>query len=110
MLCDCISSALVLESTESVALRSLSGLLIGTVEVEDSDERRGAWRVGDFGRGVMSAEGMVSGNAAVMAGESGAISCFSFIDSIILSRRNGVMCFSLPRLVARLGSLIWRCA
>lgn len=109
MLCDWMSSALVSEFTVSVTLRSLSGLLIGMVEEEDSDERRAAWTVRDSGRGVISVEGMISGKASIIAGESGAMSCFSFMDSIILSSLNGVMCFSLPRLVAKVGSIVCDC-
>ena len=77
MLCDVRSSALVSEPTVCVVLRSLSGLLRGAVEVDESEERNGTWTLGDLGRGVISVDGISSGTASTMVGESGAMACFS---------------------------------
>jgi len=71
MLWEVRSSALVSEQTVCVVLRSLSGLLNGAVEDEESEERNGAFMVGDVGRGVMSADGITIGMASAMVGERG---------------------------------------
>lgn len=70
---------------------------------DESDERKGACIVGEFGRGVMSLEGNKGGIASEIVGESGPICCLSWIDTTIFSRPSDVMCFSLPRLAVIMG-------
>ena len=106
MLCEVMISALVSDPTVWVVLRSLSGLLKGAVDDDESDDRNEIWAAGEFGRGVMSLEGRmalggeIEGTASLMADDKGSICCFSWIDPTILSSRSGVMCVSFPRLVA----------
>ena len=70
---------------------------MGAVDDEESEERKGAFIVGDAGRGVMSVEGSTAGMASEILGERGPISCLSLIEHTIFSRPNDVRCFSLPR-------------
>ena len=83
-----------------VALFSLSGLLMGAVDEEESEDRNGAFIVGDTGRGVISVEGRIDGIASDILGERGPISCLSLIEDTIFSKPSEVICFSLPREVA----------
>lgn len=92
-----MDSALVSEPTTCVTLFSLSGLLTGAVDEEESEERNGAFIVGDVGLGVMSREGSTAGMASEMLGERGPISGLSLIEYTIFSKPKDVMCFSLPR-------------
>jgi len=92
-----VSSALVSEPMVWIVLLSVSGLLIGAVEDEESEERNGASMVGEVGRGVMSVESNTAGMASEMLGDKGPISCLSLIEQTIFSKPNEVMCFSFPR-------------
>lgn len=73
-------SALVSDPHVCAPLMSLSGLLMGAVDDEESDERKDMFMVGDVGRGVMSVDGMTEGTAPTMVDDSGSISCFSCIE------------------------------
>lgn len=100
MLCELGPSALVSEPTVCCALLSLSGLLRGAVDEEESEERKGALMVGDTARGVISVGGLGNGGiASAILGERGAISCLSWIEWTIFSRPKEVMCFSFPLLL-----------
>ena len=96
-------SALVSDPTVCVALLSLSGLLIGAVEDEESDDRKGACIVGEAGLEVVSVDASNAGIAPARVGESGSSDCRSCIDVTIFSRPQGVMCLSLPRLTEKSG-------
>lgn len=80
-----------------MTLLSLSGLLVGAVDDEESDDRYGAFSVGEVGRGIVSVEGIIEGMAFVIVGERGAIACLSLTEQIIFSKPSDVMCFSRPR-------------
>lgn len=75
-----MDSALVSEPTTCAPLFSLSGLLTGAVDEEESEERNGAFIVGDVGLGVMSREGSTAGIASEMLGERGPMSGLSLIE------------------------------
>ena len=97
------SSALVSEPTDGLELRSLSDALRGAVDVEESEERLGAWMmVGELQLAFMSVEasawGRVFGTTSLIVGERGSISCFSCIELIIFSRSSGRKRLSLPLL------------
>ena len=92
------SSALVSESKVRAALRSLSGLLKGTVDEEESDDRRGTLVVTALlmlERAPNSCD--CEGTALTMLGERAVMLCFSLIDSTIFSNRNGDMRLCLAR-------------
>ena len=76
-LCEPGSSTLVSEPTVCLPLCSLPGLLIGAEIDDESDDRKGAWIVGEVGRGVISVEGSTDGIASEIVGESGPIRCLS---------------------------------
>lgn len=85
------------------------------MDEDESEERKGAFIVGEVGRGVMSVDGRTWGMASEILGESGSMFCLSFMEHTIFSKPRDVMCFSLPRLVAmvvggvRVGEgLMWR--
>ena len=104
-LCEIGPSALVSEPTVCCALLSLSGLLRGAVDEEESEERKGALMVGDTARGVISVDGLGNGGiASAILGERGAISCLPWIEWTIFSRPKEVMCFSFPLLLDSTGS------
>jgi len=109
MLCALRSSALVSDPTVWVVLRSLSGLLRGAVDAEESEDLMGACAVGDAGRGVMLVEGIADGTASTIMGDRGSMSCFSCIEETIFAIRNDEMCFSVPRLVAIVGLDLGAC-
>ena len=89
-----INSALVSDPA-LFACRLLSGLLMESLEDDESEQFRGAW-TGDAGRGVMFVEGKYVGTTSVIEGDSGSRSFFSLIDMTIFSSPNDVICFSLP--------------
>lgn len=97
-------AALVSEPTVCCALLSLSGLLRGAVDEEESEERKGALMAGDAARGVAVVDGGIGGIASAILGERGAISCLSWIEWTIFSRPKEVMCFSFPLLLDSVGS------
>lgn len=78
--CAVMDSVLVSEPTTCVELASLSGLLRGAVEEEESEERKGAFIVGDVDWGAMSIEGRIVGMASEMLGERGPMSGLSLIE------------------------------
>lgn len=69
------------------------------MDEEESEERKGAWMMGDAARGVVVVDGGIGGIASAMLGERGAISCLSWIEWTIFSRPKEVMCFSFPLLL-----------
>ena len=75
MLCELWHSALVSDPTVCVALLSLSGLLIGAVEDEESDDRKGACMVGEAGLATVSVDGGNAGIAPATVGERGPRVC-----------------------------------
>lgn len=54
-----------------VVLLSLSGLLKGAVDEDDSEEWSGTLMVGDCGRGVMSVDVKTDGTASAIVGDNG---------------------------------------
>ena len=105
-LCEVISSALVSEPTVCIAPRSLSGLLRGLVDDEESEKRSGACVVGDAARGVIFVDGNVAGTASAIEGDNGSNSFFSLMLNIIFSNPSEVMCFSVPLLVLLIDSVL----
>lgn len=74
------TSALVSDPNLGAVLLSLSTLLIGAVEEDDSEEWRGTCTVGEAGRGVMSVDGKIVGTASAIVGDNGSKPCFSLIE------------------------------
>ena len=64
------------------------------MEEDESEERKGAFKVGEVGLSVDSDTG---GMASAILGDRGPISCLSLIEQTIFSSPKEVMCFSLPR-------------
>ncbi len=93
------SSALVSDPAFSRALQSLSGLLRGAVDAEESEEREEVWIEGDAGRSVASVHSRIGGMASVIddGNGHGSSSC-SWMEETIFSRSIDVICFSFPRL------------
>lgn len=85
-------------------LRSLSEPLSGTVEEDESDEGSVASTAGECDDEVLALEGKTWQTAWVMEGDKGVISCFSLIETTILSNFTEVICFSRPLLDPRLAS------
>ena len=82
------------------ALRSLSGLLRGAVDADDSDEYIDVCSEGDAGRGVIPELDRTGGIALVIdAGNGQGCSSCSCMEETIFSRWTEVICFSLPRLL-----------
>jgi len=70
------------------------------VDEEESEERNGAFMVGDVGLGVISRGGSTVGIASEMLGERGPMSGLSLMEYTIFSSPKEVICFSLPRELA----------
>ena len=75
-----MSSALVSDPAAPTPLRSLSGLLRGSVDADEWDDLNEARIEGDRGRGIIFAEGRIWGIASAIEAARGSLtSCCSCI-------------------------------